>query len=242
MFLIPFYSRHESGLIIKKEQGSKFAKEICNDFNPLHDVENKRFCVPGDLLFALTLKEYGISEKMGFSFCEMLPAEIPVRIKKDVDHNLEIVDIYGKKYLGVDVGGRVNDHAASIKSLILSYVRFSGENFPNILVPLMANNGVMINPSRPLVIYESMSLTMKEVLFEKVSTEVDDVFMEMTGKRAKVAISFTLSSEKQIIGAGAKNLVIASLRPYDQDLCSIMVNEYLKKRDAYTLPKRSKIV
>ena len=106
----------------------------------------------------------------------------------------------------------------------------------------MADNGVMITPSRPLVIYESMSLTMKEVLFDKVSTEVDDVFMEMTGKRAKVAISFTLSSEKQIIGAGAKNLVIASLRPYDQDLCSIMVNEYLKKRDAYTLPKRSKIV
>ena len=239
MFLIPFYSCHQNGLIIKKEQGSKFAKEICNDFNPLHDVENKRFCVPGDLLFALTLKEYGISEKMGFSFCEMLPAEMPVRIKNDVDHNLEIVDRYGKKYLGVDVGGSVNNHVASIKSLILSYVRFSGENFPNILVPLMANNGVMINPSRPLVIYESMSLKMKENLFEKVSTEVDDVFLEITGKRAKVAISFTLSSERQIIGAGAKNLVIASLRPYDQGLCDILVNEYLRKRDAYILRIRS---
>lgn len=226
-------------MIIDKKQGSKFAKEICNDFNPLHDVDNKRFCVPGDLLFALTLKEYGISEKMYFSFCEMLPASKPVYFKNDVSHKLEIVDGYGKKYLGADVSGGVNNHVGSVKSLILSYVRFSGKNFPNILVPLMAENRVMINPSRPLVIYQSMSLAMSQIFFEKVSTEIGDALIDIKGNRAKVTLSFTLNSKGKIIGAGTKNLVIAGVRPYDNELCSKLVNEYVRKRDAYLVSKHA---
>ncbi|MBV32430.1 MAG: hypothetical protein CMK36_03190 [Porticoccaceae bacterium] len=239
MFLIPFYSRHHNGFTINKDQGSKFAKEVCNDFNPLHDVENKRFCVPGDLLFALTLKEYGISQKMCFSFCEMLSAAIPVSFKNDVRQKIKIVDENGNKYLGVDVGGRVNNHVGSVKSLILSYVRFSGENFPNILVPLMAENGVMINPFRPLVIYQSMSLIMNELIFEKVSTEIGDVFIKIRGNRAEVSLSFSLNSKKKIIGAGTKNLIIAGVRPYDKRLCSKLVDEYVRKRDTYLTPEHA---
>ena len=45
-----------------------------------------------------------------------------------------------------------------IEQLVRSYVLFSGQNFPYILVPLMAEHNVMINPARPLAIYQSMSL------------------------------------------------------------------------------------
>jgi hypothetical protein len=55
MFLKNFYSIHESDISIVAEQASMFAKEVAHDFNPLNDVEAKRFCVPGDLLFSMAL-------------------------------------------------------------------------------------------------------------------------------------------------------------------------------------------
>ena len=38
-----------------QQQASQFAKGVAGDFNPIHDVGGKRFCVPGDLLFACLL-------------------------------------------------------------------------------------------------------------------------------------------------------------------------------------------
>ena len=75
MFLDNFYNQNQSELTISAEQGSSFAKTISNDFNPIHDPDSKRFCVPGDLLFALVLQRYGLSQDMSFSFAGMV-AEI----------------------------------------------------------------------------------------------------------------------------------------------------------------------
>ena len=46
MFLRGFYSIHEGNISIVAEQASMFAKEVAHDFNPLHDVDAKHFCVP----------------------------------------------------------------------------------------------------------------------------------------------------------------------------------------------------
>ena len=35
-----------------RKQASDFAKQVASDFNPIHDEDAKRFCVPGDLLFS----------------------------------------------------------------------------------------------------------------------------------------------------------------------------------------------
>ena len=55
MFLKQFYETHDNSIRIPAHQASTFAKEIAHDFNPLHDADAKRFCVPGDLLFSLVL-------------------------------------------------------------------------------------------------------------------------------------------------------------------------------------------
>ncbi len=36
---------------------------VVDDFNPIHDEDNKRFCVPGDLLFSVLLANVGLSQK-----------------------------------------------------------------------------------------------------------------------------------------------------------------------------------
>jgi len=66
-FLSDFYSALQGDQIsVSAEQGNNFAKFIADDFNPIHDTQSKRFCVPGDLLFAIALERYGLHESMSF--------------------------------------------------------------------------------------------------------------------------------------------------------------------------------
>ena len=53
MFLAPYFSEQNQAISVSAQQASDFAKKIAQDFNPIHNVGAKRFCVPGDLLFAL---------------------------------------------------------------------------------------------------------------------------------------------------------------------------------------------
>jgi putative FmdB family regulatory protein len=39
MFLQPFYTKSDNHFSVSGEQGSHFAKQICNDYNPIHDPE-----------------------------------------------------------------------------------------------------------------------------------------------------------------------------------------------------------
>ena len=51
-----YYHLENSNLSFTRQQGSDFAKLVAHDFNPIHDPESKRFCVPGDLLFAVMIQ------------------------------------------------------------------------------------------------------------------------------------------------------------------------------------------
>lgn len=53
MFLSPYFLKQNQSISVSAQQASDFAKKIAQDFNPIHDVGAKRFCVPGYLLFAL---------------------------------------------------------------------------------------------------------------------------------------------------------------------------------------------
>ena len=66
MFLDRFHSVQDGHVVISALQASQFAKEIAGDFNPIHDPDARRFCVPGDLLFAIVLARFGLSENMTF--------------------------------------------------------------------------------------------------------------------------------------------------------------------------------
>ena len=55
MLLSDYYAIDAAGLRISADQASNFAKAIAGDFNPLHDPDNRRFCIPGDLLFTVLL-------------------------------------------------------------------------------------------------------------------------------------------------------------------------------------------
>lgn len=233
MFLEKFHSSSNTKISISAEQGSNFAKHISNDFNPIHDPGSKRFCVPGDLLFALVLGRYGISEKMTFNFAGMVSADTELSFPESPGDHFKIVDGREKSYLEVSRSGQVANNAAAIESLTKNYVYFSGQNFPHLLVPIMAENNIMINPQRPLVIYESMSLQFDSLSLHEPVVELAGHSFKSEGKRGDVQFKLRLMDQGKQVGSGVKTLILSGLREYEQSAVDAMVAGYQASKDRY---------
>lgn len=231
MFLDNFYNQNQSELTISAEQGSSFAKTISNDFNPIHDPDSKRFCVPGDLLFALVLQRYGLSQNMSFSFAGMVARDTSLLFPSAPGNQFEIVDGRDKSYLQVSRSGETVNNQQIIEQLVRNYVVFSGQNFPHLLVPLMAEHQVMINPQRPLVIYESMSLHFDSLDLTAPTVELAGTSLEVNGKRGDAEFQFRLVDKGETLGCGVKTLILSGLREYQQAAVDSMVAEYSARQN-----------
>jgi len=226
MFLQSFFSQNGNQLSISAEQGSQFAKQICNDYNPIHDIESKRFCVPGDLLFALTLNNYGLSQHMRFDFSGLVPADKELLFPEWNTSELSITDSREKIYLNAYREGDVSQQQSAIEHLVRSYVEFSGHSFPYILVPLMQQHQVMINAARPLVMYQSMSLSLDQLDISSPEVKFLDAQMQVDGKRGNVTLQFSINDGGKAIGHGEKKLVLSGLREYDQQVMDQLILDY----------------
>lgn len=234
MFLSNYFKKENQSVTITPAQASDFAKSIAQDFNPIHDEGAKRFCVPGDLLFALVLNQYGLSQKMTFNFAGMVGDGVQLQFPDDVAEDFDIRDSKDKCYLEVHRSGDVRHCDSQIESFIRKYVAFSGLNFMHILVPMMKQHQVMINPARPLVIYESMSFDLTTLDFIEVSLKLVKQDLQIEGKRGDVTLTFELLSGDTIVGTGVKTLVMSGLRPYEQESALQMCDAYESHRVAFS--------
>lgn len=231
MFLDNFYNQNQLELTISAEQGSSFAKSISNDFNPIHDPDSKRFCVPGDLLFALVLQRYGLSQNMTFNFAGMVGGDTGLLFPPAPGDQFEIVDGRDKSYLQVSRSGETVNNQQIIEQLVRHYVVFSGQNFPHLLVPLMAEHQVMINPQRPLVIYESMSLHLDTLDLTAPTVALAGTSLEVNGKRGDAEFQFHLVDKGETVGCGVKTLILSGLREYQQAAIDSMIAEYSARQN-----------
>ncbi|MEM9254142.1 MAG: DUF3581 family protein [Pseudomonadota bacterium] len=212
-----------------REQGSNFAKRLADDFNPLHDANGKRFCVPGDLLFAVILARYGINERMKFEFTNMVPDSVQLLLPSPSDH-LSIEDETGRQYLQVTRSGVNSCDESLISGLTRSYVEFSGHSFPHILVPLLAEQGVMINPRRPMVIYESMVIELGNPRAGQPVLQSSSNEFTLEGRRGSAQLSFDILDRGATVGRGQKRMVLGGLMEYDEDAMSEAVAEHSNRK------------
>lgn len=233
MFLKEFYQETRDYIKITAKQGSLFAKEIANDFNPIHDENAKRFCVPGDLLFSIILEKYGLSKEMVFTFSGMLGDGVPLDFPDTDKDQFDIVGTNNKTILKIDRKGEISENEEMIDALIREYVAFSGHNFPYVLVPLMAEQNVMINISRPLVLYESMSLVFSHLNFKHPKVEMLDPELSVNGKRGDARLNFQIKSDDEIVGKGFKKIVISGVREYEEGPMQAFVDNYLARKETY---------
>ncbi len=230
MFLEDFSTVTDGKISFSRQQASNFAKQIADDFNPLHDVDAKRFCVPGDLLFSLALKKSGLSQEMKFTFSGMVLDGIELTFPTDINQHAAIIDDKNKEYVTIDVDGEKTKDSETISSLTRAYVEFSGHTFPHILVALMAENNVMINPARPMVMYESMTIHLDELNFKNVKLELASSTLSIEGKRGTADLIFDLISDGTVIGHGKKHMLLSGLRPYEQEIINGIIDVYNNKK------------
>ena len=233
MFLKDFYNVQDGNVSIPAEHASMFAKEVAHDFNPLHDVDAKRFCVPGDLLFSLVLEKYGLSQNMHFVFSGMVGHGVLLNFPDTEAELFDVTDSQGKPYLQVERSGGLSRDSALIESFIRDYVAFSGQNFPYVLVPLLAKENVTFNIHRPLVIYESMTLKFDHLDFSQASVKMLEPKMQVNGKRASAFLHFQIKTGQEVVGAGFKKLAISVTHGFDAEAMQAFVNEYLARKNAY---------
>lgn len=233
MTLEDYYQLDGTKLAFTRQQASDFAKTVAGDFNQLHDVNATRFCVPGDLLFAVIIHHYGLRQTMGFSFSGMV-SDDDILILPEVDaREISIYDQNDKKYLDVSSDGERTNNPQLIESLITECVAFSGHTFPHVLVPLMKEYNTMINTERPLVIYDHMRISLDTLDIDSVSLTPGDSVFRIYGKRGDVALNYTLSCNGEPVGKGQKKMVLGGLRQYDQEKIDQLVNAFDEIRQKY---------
>lgn len=232
MIIDQYYSEPNGRVCFTREQGSNFAKQVANDFNPLHDADAKRFCIPGDLLFALVLAKYGVSQHMEFTFSGMVTAGVEL-VLPEPSGELHINDTSGREYLRVKRAGDTTLEESIIANLTQSYVEFSGQTFPHILVPLLAEQGVMINPERPMVIYESMTIDLDRLDVTHPVLKGDYNALEISGKRGSVELAFHLEAGGEIVGRGKKHMLLSGLREYDEAVVASAIATYNQGKAAF---------
>lgn len=233
MFLTPYFSSNDKQFQFTRLQASHFAKKVAGDYNPIHDEDNKRFCVPGDLLFAVLLQKEGISQKMRFDFSGMVNDGIALHIENKCSKEAAVVDANGKEYLHMNREGAVSHDPAFIEHVVTNYVQFSGMNFPHIMVPLMEEQQMMINCQRPLVIYESMEVEFTRLDLTHPEVSFAGATFDVEGKRGVVTLNFDFKEDGEIVGKGVKRMVASGLKPYNQADIDDLVNRFNERKDTF---------
>ncbi len=234
MNLEKYYTQEGSKLSFSRQQGSDFAKSVAGDFNPIHDIDSKRFCVPGDLLFSVIIHHYGLRQTMGFSFSGMVSDDVTLILPEVNAREISVYDENDKKYLDVSSNGKHSTDKDLIESLTRNYVKFSGDTFPHVLVPLMNENNVMINTERPLVIYDHMRISLDTLDIDSVNLSLSKSIFRLYGKRGDVALNYDLSCNGELVGKGQKKMVLSGLREYDQTSIDELIATYNARKKAYT--------
>ncbi|WP_236559739.1 DUF3581 family protein [Colwellia sp. 20A7] len=216
-----------------RQQASDFAKQVADDFNPLHNIEAKRFCVPGDLLFSVIIAKAGLHKEMSFNFSGMVNDNIALTFPNEINNCFDVVDDKDKTYLTVEASGEVTHCPSLINALTKAYVDFSGDTFPDILVKLMAEKNVMINPARPMVMYQCMKISLNRLDITSLSLQLAQTSLTIEAKRGDAWLEFDLISEGEVVGHGKKHMLLSGLREYCQTSIDDMVAQYKDNKQNY---------
>jgi len=232
MLVNNYVQREGDDIAFSREQASQFAKKLAGDYNPIHDVDAKRFCVPGDLLFSVLIDTFGINQNMSLEFNGMVTEQSKIHFVNADGGAIALQDDADKNYMNAQCDGGVNKCQKAIDGLIESYVAFSGDSFPGLLVPLMKEHNVMINPARPMVMYTNMELNFDHMDFSSVTLKPLAPELEVTGKRATAKLRFALFDGVEQVGQGQKQMVLSGLREFDaEQMDGLIAMDAQRKQD-----------
>jgi len=183
--------------------------------------------------FSLALARYGLSQRMRVVFSGMVGDGITLEFPQTTAPSVQVRDSHGKTCLSLERSGPSTGDTEIIGAITRCYVQFSGQTFPHILVPLMAEHQLMINPDRPLIIYESMSIELERLDFTAPRLELSGARLDIDGKYKRQHLEFAVHSGDEVVGRGAKSMVLSGLRPYAADSIEALVRNYMARKNSF---------
>ncbi len=69
----------------------------------------------------------------------------------------------------------------------------------------MTANNVMINPARPMVMYQCMKISLKRLDISTLTLQLAQTSLSIEAKRGDAWLEFDLISEGEVVGHGKKN-------------------------------------
>ena len=163
----------------------------------------------------------------------MVSDDVTLMLAEVNAREISIYDENDKKYLDVSSNGALSRNQDLIGSLTRNYVEFSGHTFPHVLVPLMQENNVMMNPERPLVIYDHMRISLDTLDIDSIDVTLSNSTFRLYGKRGDVALNYDLCCNGERVGKGQKKMVVSGLREYEQVRIDEMIATYSEHKSRY---------
>ena len=225
MKLDKFYSENNGFIQFSREQASDFAKDVAGDFNPIHNVDSKRFCVPGDLLFACSLDRFGLSQNMHFRFSGMVGSGMELDFNPTNEAVFPITNRDQKEYLHIERNGDISRDIQLVEAVTRQCVTYSGQSFPRLL-ELMGDQRVVVNPKRPLVIYESIQIAMTRMDSPPDALKETECTLTINGKRGEASLGFSLLADGETVGKCIKIMLLSGVRPYEESAMEELVEIY----------------
>lgn len=91
----------------------------------------------------------------------------------------------------------------------------------------------MINPERPLVIYDHMRISLDTLDIDSIDLSLSDSTFRLYGKRGDVALNYDLRCNGDRVGKGQKKMVLSGLREYEQSRIDQLIETYNEHKQHY---------
>ena len=95
----------------------------------------------------------------------------------------------------------------------------------------MGKQDVMINPARPMVIYESMLINLDRLDITSPALQFAEPDFTYTGKRGKITLRFDLLEKGEKVGSGEKHMVVSGIREYCQATVDDLIAFYNQRKE-----------
>lgn len=208
-------------------KASQFAKNVSNDQNPIHDHDNKNYCIPGDLIFSMCADVLGLGSETDLYLHHPIGKNSSILIKEAKDGFYLGRDQSGIKIFTYRKNGETTD-ICDTGNFLNCFARVTETLFEDAIHPQLKQKGLMINPSSPSVVLTSISIRKSENSKPVHKIKPDESVATGNVKRAKVTAKYTMNDlYDNSIGEARKTLFISGLREY----CVASMSRYKKMLD-----------
>ena len=95
-----------------------------------------------------------------------------------------------------------------------------------VIVPLMAEQDAMINPKRPMLMYQSMTIELDRLDITSPTLVASEPVFNYEGKRGSITLRFNLIENDEIVGRGEKHMLVSGIQSYDADAMQGLITAY----------------